>query len=851
MYRPSASFALGASLLLAAAIAAPGTDRAAARSVPDCTGAPWMDRALSPAQRTELLLPRMTLDEKASMTGSVSDDRHARETLPIDRLCIPALRLNNGPAGVGSGGPVQAQRTAMPAPLGLAASFDITTARAYGAVLGRETRAGGRGLLEGPDVDIARTPLNGRTFEAYGEDPYLSGTIATGAVHGIQAQGVIAEPKHFVANSQEIDRDTIDEKIDERTLRQIYLRPYEISTGPGGAGAVMCSKNLVNGVHACEHRELLQEVLKDEWGFDGFVVSDFNSCHDTVRCAEGGLDFELPAGRFLGPGLKAAVEDGRVSMANLDEHVRRILRTMFRFGLFDRPQVTEPIDVADGGRAARRAAEDATVLLKNSGRVLPLRKDRSVALIGPGSADAVIGGGGSVGVAPTYRVSPLDAFRNRGVRVTHAQGMPLVELGPQPAVPTHAVRSEDGRQGWTARYFKNPTWSGEPAVTQVDPWIAMDPSGGPPPVPGFPPDGWSVRWTGTLTAPVAGEYTFHLTNNRAAALYIDGAKVIDNRGGFPGVTRSVKVTLAAGEPHSIQVDWTKPGGQAMISLAWTPPPGATEPQIEEAVRAARASDTAVIFAANKDTEAIDRQGLALPGHQDRLIEAVAAANPRTVVVLNTGGPVLMPWADKVAGIVEAWYPGQEHGNAAASVLLGDKDPAGRLPITFPKSLADTPANTPEQYPGVNGVATFSEGLRVGYRHYDAMDIAPLFPFGYGLSYTTFRLANLKVLDAGARRVSVEVTNTGDRRGSQVVQVYAGGADGSGSMVPPRRLAGFAKVSLAPGARQRVAITLDDRALARWDPAASAWVTPPGSYTISAGTSSRDLPLSVRIQRREP
>ncbi|MFI0452105.1 beta-glucosidase H [Actinomadura sp. 6N118] len=850
MARHPVLLAIGTVLLLTSAATAPAQaagDRAttASASAPGCPGEPWMDRRLPAAQRAAHLLPRMTLDEKASMTASLYDDRYARETLPIDRLCIPALRLNNGPAGVGSGGPVQPQTTALPAPLGLAATFDGAMARAYGEVLGRETRDTGRNLMEGPDVDIARVPLNGRTFEAYGEDPYLSGRIVTDAVKGIQAQGVIAEPKHYVANTQETDRNTIDERIDERTLRQIYLRPYEMSVKQGRAGAVMCAKNLVNGAHACEHKDLLQGVLKNEWGFDGLVVSDFNSCYDTVRCAEGGLDFELPVGKYYGAKLKAAVEAGQVSAANLDDHARRILTTMFRFGIFDRPQRTRPIDVERDGAVARRVAEDATVLLKNDDRVLPLRKGRSVALIGPSSRTAMIGGGGSVGVAPTYQVNALDAVKRRGVRVTHAQGMPPVELGPQPAIPTYALKSEDGRPGLTARYYKNPTWTGEPALTRVDPWIAIDPSGGPPHVPGFPPDGWSIRWTGTLSAPADGDYTLHLTNYRAASLYLDGVKLIENAGSFPSATKSVTVRLTAGQRHTFQVDWTKPAGQAMISVAWTPPPGLADPQIAEAARIARTADTAVVFAANKDTEGRDRPGLGLPGHQDQLIEAVARANPRTVVVLNTGGPVLMPWAGKVAAIVQAWYPGQEHGNAAASVLLGERDPSGRLPITFPKSLADTPANTPAQYPGVNGVALFSEGLRVGYRHFDAKSIEPLFPFGHGLSYTTFRLSRLNVR---GDRVSVDVANTGHRRGSQVVQVYVGGADGHDAAAPPRRLAGFAKISLAPGERRRVTAMLDERSFAHWDAGAHAWVVPSGTYTVSAGTSSRDLPLTVKVQR---
>jgi beta-glucosidase len=749
----------------------------------------------------------------------------------------------------------------LPAPLGEAASFDPAVAHAYGAVEGRETWATGRNLMEGPNLNIARTPLNGRTFEAFGEDPFLVGQIAAANIRGIQSEGVIANAKHYLANNQEINRDTIDEHIDDRTVHEIYLPGFEAAVEQGGTGSVMCSKNKVNGSYACEHEQLLNGVLKGDWGFDGFVVSDFSSCHDTVRCATNGMDFELPDGAHFGDPLKAAVESGQVSMADLDDHAHRVLRTMFQFGLFDRPHPTTPIEVVRDGAVARAAAEAGTVLLKNSGQVLPLdtRRDRSIALIGPAAGTAMTGGGGSVGVAPLYKVSPLEGITRRAAghaKINYAAGMGPVDLGPQPALPAYTVTPETataGEHGLTARYYANTTWSGEPALTRTEQWVDMDPTGGVP-APGLPTNGWSVRWTGTFTAPVDGDFTFHLTNHARATLFLDGATVINNGGGFPGVTRSATVHLTAGQPHSIRVDWAKPNGQAMIELAWTPPAGTPNVEIAEAVQAAERSDVAVVFASTKDTEAIDRTDLALPGHQDALIEAVAAANPRTIVVLNTGGPVLMPWLSTVAGVLEAWYPGEEAGNAAAAVLFGDTDPAGRLPITFPQSLADLPASTPAQYPGVAGVATYSEGLDVGYRHFDANGVTPLFPFGYGLSYTTFRLNQLRLSSqrGGKVLVSVDVANTGRRRGSQVVQVYVGGADGAGpitpgQVAPPRRLEGFAKVSLAPGQHRRVLIALAPRAFAHWDPTGQRWLVDRGVQTVSVGVSSRDLRLTERIR----
>jgi beta-glucosidase len=842
-----------ASLLVGVAGAVPlraAAGSAAAGPAAGCAGSPWMNRHLSGERRADLLMAQMTLDEKVAMTHTISDSTNAREIPAIPRLCIPSLLMNNGPAGVGSGGIVQYQATALPAPLGVAASFDPQVARAYGVVEGRETSDTGRNLMEGPDINIARTPLNGRTFEAYGEDPYLAGQIAVGDIGGIQYQGVIANTKHYLANNQETDRTTIDEHIDERTLHEIYMPAFETAVKQGHTGSIMCAKNQVNDAYSCEQKDLLQGVLKDDWGFNGFVLSDFSSCHDTVGCATGGMDLELPSATYYGDQLKAAVLAGTVSMANLDDHVHRILATMFGFGLFDRAQTTSPIPVGRDGATALSAAEASTVLLKNSGAVLPLRTNRSVALIGPGAGTAVTGGGGSSGVAPLYSVSPLQAFTARGAKVDYAQGMGPVNLGPQPAVATDTLTPDNaapGEHGLTARYFANTTWSGTPVLTRTEASVDLDPSGGVP-APGLPANGWSIRWSGSFTAPVDGDYTFHLTNHARATLYLDGKSVINNGGGFPGVTASATVHLTGGQSHSIRVDFAKPDGQAMIELAWTPPAGAPNVQIAQAVAAAKRADSAVVFVANKDTEAIDRTSLALPGYQDQLIEAVAAANPRTVVVLNTGGPVLMPWLNDVAGVVEAWYPGEEDGDAAAAVLYGDVDPAGRLPITFPRSLADTPTNTPAQYPGVNGVATYSEGLDVGYRWYDSAGIAPLFPFGYGLSYTSFGYRHLTVRRdrIGDVQVGADVTNTGSRSGSEVAQLYVG--DPPSASEPPAQLKGFDRIQLRPGETRHVTFTLTSRSFAYWDVATHTWKVAPGSYKIMVGGGPQDLPLETTVQK---
>jgi beta-glucosidase len=659
-----------------------------------CAGAPWLDRHRSPDERASLIVAQLTLDEKVQETASMLDATHSRETPPIDRLCVPGLRLNNGSAGVSTGGPVQHPATALPAPIGLAATWDPGLAYRYGTVEGTETLNQGRNLLEGPDINIARVPVNGRTFEAYGEDPYLAGRIAVGDVRGIQAQGVIANVKHYAANNQETARSTINELIDERTLHEIYLPAFEAAVKQGRTGSVMCAKNQVNSAFSCENRELLTDILRTAWGFQGFVVSDFNSCHNTVNCALNGMEFELPSAKFFGPALKAAVEAGQVSLARLDEQVHRILATMIRLGIVDRPQTVTPIDATKDGAVSRDIAQQAAVLLKNQG-ILPLDATmvRSVAVIGPYAGAAHTGGGGSSHVLPLYTVSPVDGIRSRvgpGVAVTYDSG--------------------------------------------------ADPAG--------------------------------------------------------------------------------------------------------AAATAAAADVALVMVGDNEREGADRPSLSLSGNQDALVAAVAAANPRTVVVLKSGGPVLMPWLDKVPALLETWYPGEEDGNVVAALLFGDVNPGGKLPITFPRQETDVPANTPAQYPGVNGVATYSEGVFMGYRHYDAHGIEPLFPFGYGLSYTSFRLDRLAV---HGPTVSVDVTNTGSRVGSEVVQIYVGHPADAAVPEPPHQLAGFAKVTLRPGQTRHLVVHLDERAFAYWDVVSNNWKVDPGTYRVFAGTSSRDLPLSAPVR----
>ena len=826
---------------------------AAAQGQAACDGrpAPWMNRHLSPDQRAALLIPQMTVAQEAAETASVSTSTESREVPAVPSLCIPALLLTNGSAGVSTGAPAQTPATALPAPLSLAASWDPAAARQYGAVEGDEALDQGRNDVEGPDINIARVPVNGRTFEAYGEDPYLAGQIAAGNVTGIQSRGVIATPKHFAANNQETDRTTINELIDQRTLEEIYFPAFAAAV-KAGAGSVMCAKNLVNGVHACDSSALIG-ALEQDMGFKGFVVSDFASIHSTTDAANAGTSLELPDATYFGTTLATAVANGQVSKATLDGLVERILRSMFAIGMFDRPAPTvSAIPAAEDGKVAQNLAEDGTVLLKNDGNILPLAassQHSSVALVGPEAASASTGGEGSPKVAPLYTVSPAEAIgkyaASHDTSVTVASAPPE-NLGPD-AIPSYALTPADGepgQQGLLAQYYNNSTWSGTPTVSRVEPYVDTS---------ALPPSGidsannYSVRWTGTLTPEVSGTYTLSIATHNKGTLYLNGQQLLSDSGSFPATTQSATVNLTAGTSYSIRLDYVT-SGMALVDLGWQLPAGADNPLIDNAVEAAKSAKVAVVFAGDDTAEGVDRPDLSLPGYQDQLIEAVAAANPNTVVVLNTGGPVLMPWINQVKGVIEAWYPGEEDGDAISDVLFGSVNPSGKLPITFPATEDAVPASTPAQYPGVDGVATYSEGLQVGYRWDNAQGVTPLFPFGYGLSYTRFAFSHLTLHQDGGRvQVSAKVTDTGGRAGTEVAQLYV--TDPASVGEPPRQLRGFDRVTLGPGQSKEVDFTLPASALAYWNTGTGTWSVAPGTYQAYVGDSSAsaNLPLHGGFQ----
>ncbi|MGH3251633.1 MAG: glycoside hydrolase family 3 C-terminal domain-containing protein, partial [Trebonia sp.] len=699
----------------------------------------------------------------------------------------------------------------------------------------------------GPTVNIVRDPRGGRAFESYGEDPYLAGQTAVGYIDGVQGQDVMAQVKHYAVYNQETNRNTAadDVVISQRAMREIYLPQFYAAVTRGRAASVMCSYSVINGQYACQNSAVLG-ILEKQWNFPGFVTSDWGATHSTVASALAGLDMQMPGGTlfgadYYGAALKTAVQDGKVPVAALNDMASRILLEMFRFGLFDHPRtgsLTDTVTTPAHAQAGQDVAEAGTVLLKDDGGVLPLtaRSGQSIAVIGSDAGRyALTSGGGSAGVVAPYTVTPVQGITKRaaGTGVTYAQG-DVPAQGALSAVPASAFP-----HGLAAKYYNNTTFTGTPAATGTVPDVALS-WGGKSPARGVNATGWSVKLTGTLKLPAAGQYALSLSLTGTASVTVNGKQVVASRGSFGGVTRTT-VTLPAG-PATIAVNYadTVPIGSDGVSLGWQPPANL----LAQAVAAARKAAVAVVFASNFETEGADLTTISLPASENQLISAVAAANPNTVVVLNTGSAVTMPWLNQVTGVVEAWYPGQNDGNAIAAVLFGDVNPSGKLPVTFPQSLAQVPASTAAQWPGTGGTVQYPEGVLVGYRWYATKGSTPLFPFGYGLSYTSFAFSHLTVQHGrdGGYQVSADVTNTGRRAGADVAQLYAGDPAATGE--PAEQLKGYQRVTLQPGQTTRVSFPVSRGDLAWWN---GHWEVSPGSYALMVGDSSASLPLTAHVE----
>ncbi len=813
--------------------------------------------------RIEALLQKMTLEEKVSLVGG-ADFWH---TVAIERLGIPPMKVTDGPNGARgekfSGGPTSA---CFPVGIALAATWNTDLVHRVGIALAEEAKAKGAHVLLGPTVNIHRSPVNGRNFECYSEDPYLSARLAVAYVSGVQSQNVGTAIKHFVCNDSEFERRTISSEVTERALREIYLPPFKAAVTEAGTWSVMTAYNRLNGVHCAENAYLLRDILKGEWAFEGFVVSDWVGTTSTVECANNGLDLEMPGPpAWMGEKLMKAVQAGQVVEETVDDKVRRLLRVMIKTGALNSPAIRpeEAVDKPEHRRLIREAAGEGIVLLKNEKSVLPLDEKglKKLAIIGPNAKVARILGGGSAHVAPHYAVTPFDGITARAgddLEIVYHLGCASYRQTPQ--IDGRQLAPERGsvEKGLRLEYFNSPDLSGEPVWTELNTsserlWLESLPSV-------VKTDAFSARLSGSFTPSETGAYTFGLTSTGPSRLYIDGRQVIDNwdgwrQGGtaffgFGNEEITAKFEMKAGQAYDIRLDyWKRKTRIAGLRLGALPP--VTADAIDRAAALAAEPDVALLFVGLGDdweSEGYDRPDMDLPGEQVELIEAVAAANSNTVVVLNAGSPIAMPWLERVAAVVQAWYPGQELGNAVADVLFGDVNPSGRLPQTFPKRLQDNPAYI--NYPGENGKVHYGEGIFVGYRYYDKKETQPLFPFGYGLSYTTFAYSNLRLnadtFDvADGIQVSVDVSNTGTRAGKEVVQLYVRDIQARLAR-PEKELKAFRKVHLQPNETKTVAFELSHDALAYYDPEQEGWLAEAGEFEVLVGSSSRDIHLRRRF-----
>jgi len=800
---------------------------------------------------TEHLIDQMTLEEKASLLAGV-DLWH---TAPVERLGIPSIKVTDGPIGArGADGSVGPTSACFPAGVALAATWNPELVERVGRALGEETKAKGAHILLGPTVNIHRSPLAGRNFECYSEDPYLTGRIAVAYIKGVQSQGVGACIKHLVCNDSEFERRTISSQVGERALREIYLAPFRTAVRKARPWAVMSAYNKVNGVYCSENSYLLLDILKGEWGFDGIVMSDWFGTY-SLNAVQGGLDLEMPGPAcWMGAQVIEAVKAGKVSETVLDDKVRRLLRTIIRAGAFEEPELRpeRAIDKPEHRRLAREAAAEAIVLLKNDGNILPLDPEKldSIAVIGPNAKRAQIMGGGSAAVTPHYVVSPLDGIVNR---VGH-----VVDVGYEIGCPTHRslppLDTEwlTGRKGLEVQLFSGDTLTGEPTSTRFTDRTHITWTDGF--LSNVTPDSFSARLTGTFRPPKTGLHAFNLQGSGLSRLFIDGAELIDNWTGRPSGDSPrdngeniVEIQMIAGRPYRLEIEYHFEGSDPwrVLRIGCLPP---ISPQsIQEAVTLAAGSQVAIVFAGLTDeweSEGYDRPDMELPDDQVELIERVAAVNPNTIVVLNTGAPVTMNWLNRVPAVLQAWYAGQEMGNAIADVLFGDVNPSGKLPTTFPRRLQDNPAYI--NYPGENGQVNYGEGIFVGYRYYEKKGVEPLFPFGHGLSYTTFAYKNLALdateLDPGNEvQVNFDIENTGECWGKEVVQLYLRDVE-SRLVRPEKELKAFTKVALEPGETKTVTFTLGQEALAFYDPGQKRWTAEAGAFEVLIGRSSRDIRL---------
>lgn len=804
--------------------------------------------------RIEALLDRLSLEEQVMLLSG--EDFWSVAALPEHG--IGKLRVTDGPNGARGTGSASHGNTSAAFPVGIAlgATWNPDLVREIAGAIAEETKSKGAQVCLGPTINIHRSVTNGRNFECFSEDPELSAALTAAFVEGLQEKGIAATVKHFAGNESEIERTTINSEIDERSLREVYLRPFEEAVKSAGTWGVMSAYNKLNGTYAAENKTLLTTILRDEWGYDGIVMSDWFGSRSTAPTVNAGLDLEMPGPtRDRGEKLIAAVDAGEVSRETVRARARAMLLFMERVGVLDEmPDYAERSDDRPEHRALiRKAGAEGCVLLKNDG-VLPLAPEvGKIAVIGPNAKVAQIMGGGSSQLNPHYRISPWDGLVARigEERLVYAAGCQNHRW--EPIIP-----NEVEVEFYASMDLSGPVEARTRIEGSVD-FLHLPQERG-----ALDPQNFSARMRTRFTPLESGVHSFGLHAAGRGRLFVDGVLVVDiwdnwTRGrtffeeGCDEQTGVIE--LNAGQTYEVVLEFATVPAANLINPAFRF--GVSRPlgdaAIAEAVAAASACETAVLFVGRSgewDTEGSDLDNITLPGRQDELVTAVLAANPRTVVVLQTGGPVEMPWLNQATAVLQAWYPGQEAGNAIADVLFGGVEPTGRLPQSFPMRWADNPtaSDDPEVYPGKDGTVRYAEGVFIGYRHYDAKGIVPMFGFGHGLGYTDFDLGEMNVRTVGGDlAVDVPVTNTGARRGSTVVQLYVSDSHAAVRR-PEKELKGFAKVSADGGETVTVTIPLRARDFAYFDVSEGCWRVDAGMFTLQAAFSACDIRGSVQVAR---
>ena len=781
---------------------------------------PWTDASQTPACRALEVIAQMTYEEKLNFRGA-----------------LPRLGLYSSAGGRGGQAPPPRTSgiTVFPHSHVLASTWDKDLAKRVGDTVGQEFA--GRGTAF-PMININRTWHWGRTADTLGEDPFLTAEMVVPEVGAIQSHHVLAIVKHYIANNQEIDRQTVSEQIPERALHEIYLYAWQQIAQRAKMAGIFCAYNGVNGEFSCVNKPLL-DTLRG-FGFDGFVFPEPVS--DPAAAIKAGSDLLAPNV------IDGLVKSGKLDASAVDLIAFHVLVPYFRIGVFDVPAA--PADVKASTPERRKVAEDVAeqgaVLLKNKGALLPLTGIKSLAIIGDDAGKNASVQMTSANVPIDTPNFPVDAITARGgsaVKVTYVPGTP--GLGPLPPM----------QADFSAAFYSTPDLSGNALVTRKDAGVDLQKFAPPTEIVPAPPPGrgrgrgaagpripWSARWTTTLTPTTTGGYRFSLTGSGTAKLYLGGNLVGTIMKSDISITVFGGTTLTANQPVEVKLEYMTQGRGANLRLGMQPADPNSPESVEAAQKAAKEADVAVVFAGERAGESMDRWSLTLQGDLDNLIESVAAVNPRTVVVLNTAGAVAMPWIDKVAGVIWAGHPGGFDGSSIAALLYGDANPSGRLIMTFPANEQQGPATKPDEYPGDGKIVNFDEGVLVGYRWYDAKNQTPLFPFGYGLSYTTFKYSDLKIEHGadGRQTVSVKVTNSGKREGAEVVELYVGDPAAAGE--PPKQLKGFEKLFLKPGESKTATMALNRDSLSVWDGTTHGWKLVPGAYTVNVGSSSRDIHL---------